>query len=81
MINKLLWVSTLHLLFMAGDVYCQARTADEDSLATVISTITFSEIPDEFTRLSNRLIEVEEFIRPEEKVPNSSVGTFKVIKN
>ena len=70
MINKLLLVSALHLLFITGSVYCQARTVDEDSLTTVISANAFSEIPDEFTRLSNRLIEVAEFILPEEKVLN-----------
>ena len=57
----------------SGNINCQESTSNEDSLAAAPFAFAISEIPNEFNKLSNHLIEISEFIKPDEKIINNDL--------
>jgi len=68
-------ISSLSIL----KINSQEITSDQDSL-TIDLPFILSEIPTEFTKLSNHLIELDELIKPQEKIVNndSIVSAYSV---
>ena len=58
---------------LSGNINCQESPSNEDSLAVAPLAFAISEIPSEFNKLSNRLIEISEVIQPDEKIINNDI--------
>ena len=56
-----------------GNINCQESPSNQDSLAVAPFAFAISEIPGEFNKLSNHLIEISEFIQPDEKIINNDL--------
>ncbi len=56
-----------------GNINCQESPSIEDSLAIEPLAFAISEIPGEFNKFSNHLIEISEIIQPDEKIINNDI--------
>lgn len=63
----------LFFICSRGISFCQDSPSDRDTLATASIPFALSEIPNEFSILSNRLIEISEVIQPKEQIANNDL--------
>ena len=69
-----IWLAIFLLsLVWIKNAYCQEPSSVNDSIAAVTSTFAISEIPGEFTALSNHLVEISKIIQSDKKILNNDV--------